>query len=203
MKTSVWIGAALALAATAGPAPGAAPPATQKIMDAKVSVYDLFVETMCDAMDMAYLDAGTLGMPRLETIAYDAKNDLFVFTFARDLPAAEAEALRRATPADRKERIARAVEDVARLAGLSPQAGMAAPFGVLQLAPVRADTPEMKATGEQMKMELLRRAVAVLLWRAGDLACMAARAQDGTVEYTEFRNDPDATRGAAARGRKP
>lgn len=171
------------------------PPATRRMMEARISLFDLFLETMEDAFDGAATMIPQKDLPLLWNIAYDREKDLLAFTFSRVFEGAEAETAMAGTADERKARMGRVLDQLAPVVGIAPAPGGEAPMGLLQIAPIRAKTADDRRAGEQMRRELMERALVVLVWRTPGRVCVAARAYGvAELQYEETDVPPPGRR---------
>jgi hypothetical protein len=131
------------------------PPATRRMMEASISLFDLFLETMEDAFDGAATMIPQKDLPLLWNIAYDREKDILAFTLSRSLEGEEAKAALAGTADERKARMSRVLDQLAPVVGIAPPDGGGAPMGLLQITPIRAKTKDERAAGEQMRRELV------------------------------------------------
>jgi hypothetical protein len=177
--------------------PAEPPAATRRMMEARISLFDLFLETMEDAFDGAATMIPQKDLPLLWNIAYDRGKDLLAFTFSRTLEGEEAKAALAGTAEERKERMGRVLDQLAPVVGIAPAPGGEAPMGLLQITPIRAKTKDERAAGELMRRELVERAMIVLVWRTPGRVCVAARARGvDEIQYEETDVPPPTERSA-------
>lgn len=188
-RKTMWMVAAVWLAwGSVGMAAEPAAPVSaslKELMEAKVSVFDLYMDDMRTAGQamMAPLNDGLA--PILETVEYDDKKKRIIFFFTLTPDSQQASTFQAADASHQKELLARELDSLSVLVGCQPLEGMDTAMGLIQLTPFSGVREAAPGQIEKARQEVAGRTVIVVHMKSGATIHIASREPDGKVLFRE------------------
>ncbi|MBN1268676.1 MAG: tetratricopeptide repeat protein [Kiritimatiellae bacterium] len=160
-------------------------PALRELMNARISVFDLYLDDLLVAGRPAFGAGGDPFNPLLESVDYDAASDRLIMFFTLD-PNDEYGRMFDSAAVDWKRNMLKQVaETVAAIAGAAPLDETGEAYGLVHITPFRGVKEMSGGVGARVKSELAAKTTVIVQMERGGKTYFASRDPGGRTIFKE------------------